>query len=121
MIGVVGDEEVRRVVLPEQVGEGFEHARRAVAPGPCADDALAHRPHVQRRGSIGRSGREPRLVARQPDRAIAESVAQRAERLPEVDRSAQRQAALDHRRMERRIGVGPAWAASRSARVRMPW
>ena len=43
-----------------------------------------------------------------------------AEGRGDVERSAEGELPLDHRRIERSSGEGPAWAASNSARLRRP-
>jgi hypothetical protein len=117
---VVGDELVGRIGLAEEGRERRHQGIGTVAPGAGGDDAVAPDADVERRGAVGRARGQPGLVALQPDRSVAQPMAKRAERLGEMDRSAQRDAALDHRRMESRIGVEPACTVSSSARLRMP-
>ena len=49
------------------------------------------------------------------DRAVAAAVDQWAESGRQVERGSQVEPALDHRRIDNRSGVAPAWAASNSA------
>ncbi len=60
---------------------------------------------MKRAGPSACTCRQPRLAAREADRAITHGRAERAERLPEVERPRSVEAALDHRRIESRIGV----------------
>ena len=117
---VVSDQPVRLIVLADQGGNVVEQALRAITPGLGLDPRAAYDAREPRPAPSGRARRQPGLVAEQSHRPIAEAVAQRPQGATEIERAAQRDAALHHRRIESRIGVGPDWAASSSARVRIP-
>ena len=116
---MVGNEQLGRIGLAKQVTDARDRDLGAVAPGARLRLARAHAQAERGGARIGPDG-EPGLVRPQADGAVAEAVSQGAEGLSEVERAAQRNAALDHRRIESRIGLPPVCAASRSARVRMP-
>ena len=105
-----------------RAGAVVERLLRAVAPGTGDDGGRAGlEANLEGRRAGVESASEPRLRRREPDRSVAAAVGERAQRADEVERSAERDAALDHRRMARSIGAGPAWMASNSVRLRMPW
>jgi hypothetical protein len=89
--------------------------------------ARRHMDDAQRgRAGVG-AERDPCLAAREPDGAIGAPMDERAERRSEVQSAAQLELSVPflqrqraQRRTESRIGLGPAWVASNSARVRMP-
>jgi hypothetical protein len=108
------------VQLADQGRDAVQRNLGAVAPGAGrqhgrASDEQAHGCRPGRRVE-----RQPRLPAPEMDGRVAPTVPQRTERCAEIEGRAQLEAALDHRRMERRIGADPACTASNSVRLRIP-
>ena len=101
---------------PISAGTVSSRHRRAVAPGLSLDASC---PSTCRRTVAGPSAvRAASQASSRASRTVRSPspCRKRPEGSTEIERPAQRDAALDHRRIERRIGVGPACASSSSAR-----
>ena len=116
---MMSHQSIRLILLADQRGHRIEQGARAIPPR-LGLDGHARSPQANGGRPVASAHGEPGLVAEQAHRAVAESMTQGREGSTEIERAAQRDAALDHRRIESRIGVGPACASSSSARVRIP-
>ena len=115
-----GGERIGPIRLPDEEGGTVDGMLGARTPGRRDEPHRRRVPKAKRGRSVLRAEGEPCLARREADRAVTASVDEWPERGRQVERAAQVEPALDHRRIERRSGVGPDWAASNSDRLRRP-
>ncbi len=107
------------VPLAHEVGDTREREVGATAPRLDAE-AIAHQREMNGRCSGRRTECEPCLVGAEAHCPVAATVNQWPEGGQQVEGTAKGHLVDGHRRSDRIRGAGPAWVASRSARVRSP-
>lgn len=121
---MVCDQPLGLILLADERRDADERALRSVAPGMQLERGRGDQTQAQRRGAVGGPECQPCVGAPEPDGPVADAVAEGREGGGEVERPAERHAPLggrgDHRRTDRRIGLGPDCACSNSARLRSP-